>query len=72
MHATATVLHCFHLRCCVLMYCWCCTCAARRTDGALQQLRIKSVADLAKWKYAGWADALVTLAEYEREDMGSR
>jgi hypothetical protein len=43
-----------------------------RTDGALQQLKIKSVGDLAKWKYAAWADALVTLAEYEREDGGSR
>ncbi|WIA18329.1 hypothetical protein OEZ85_009794 [Tetradesmus obliquus] len=42
------------------------------TDGALAKLKIKSVGDLAKWKYASWADALVTLAEYEREDMSSR
>lgn len=47
-------------------------CAACRTDGALAKLKIKSVGDLAKWKYASWADALVTLAEYEREDMSSR
>jgi hypothetical protein len=51
---------------------WCRFCAACRTDGALQQLKIKNVSDLAKWKYAGWADALVTLAEYEREDVSSR
>jgi hypothetical protein len=70
MHAIATVLQCFVLhtwRGSVLFLS-----AACRTDGALQKLRIASVGDLAKWKYAGWADALVTLAEFEREDMSSR
>lgn len=46
-------------------------CAAR-TDSALQELGIKSVSDLAKWKFAAWAQALTTLAAYERLDGGSR
>jgi hypothetical protein len=37
----------------------------------LGELGISSVADLAGWKYAAWADALVTLAEFEREDFSS-
>jgi hypothetical protein len=70
LRVIGTVLQCYLLR--KYRDDECCSCAACRTDGALQQLKIKSVNDLAKWKYAGWADALVTLAEYEREDMSSR
>jgi hypothetical protein len=43
-----------------------------RTDGALSELGIKSVSDLAKWKYAKWAQALTVLAAYERVEGGSR
>lgn len=46
--------------------------ALHRTDGALQDLGIKSVSDLAKWKYAKWAHALTVLAAYERVEGGSR
>jgi hypothetical protein len=45
--------------------------AAARADEVLGELGVKSVADLAGWKYAAWADALVTLAEYERADFSS-
>lgn len=55
--------------CCTLV---CPALCAARTDSALQELGIKSVSDLAKWKFAAWAHALTTLAAYERLDSGSR
>lgn len=42
-----------------------------KSDEVLGELGIRSVQDLADWKYAAWADALVTLAEYERADFSS-
>jgi uncharacterized membrane protein len=45
--------------------------AAARADEVLGELGIKSVQDLADWKYAAWADALVTLSEYENADFSS-
>lgn len=42
-----------------------------RSDAALADLNIKTVEDLGSWKYAAWADALVTLAEYENADFSS-
>lgn len=42
-----------------------------RSDAALADLGIKTVEDLGNWKYAAWADALVTLAEYENVDFSS-
>lgn len=42
------------------------------TDTTLEKLRIKSVKDLSKWKFARWAEALVIAAEFENEDSGSR
>jgi hypothetical protein len=42
------------------------------TDGALAELKIHSVADLSKYKYCAWAQALTVLAAYERADDGSR
>ena len=36
-----------------------------RHDEILGQLGIKSIADLAKWKYARHAQAIATLAEHE-------
>lgn len=41
-------------------------------DDALKKLRVKTIKDLAKWKFALWAEAIHTLAAYEREDGGSR
>ena len=38
----------------------------------LAALKIKSVGDLAKWKYAVWADALVAMAAAENAEGGSR
>lgn len=43
-----------------------------RTDNALKELKVNSVGDLAKFKYAAWADSLTTLAAYERADDSSR
>ncbi|KAF8061893.1 hypothetical protein HT031_004153 [Scenedesmus sp. PABB004] len=42
------------------------------TDGALKELGIKTVGDLAAWRFAAWADAMTTLAAWERDDFGSR
>lgn len=57
-------LRCTSVLACVFVPC--------RTDGALAELGIKSVSDLAKWKYAKWAQALAVLAAYERAEGGSR
>jgi hypothetical protein len=38
----------------------------------LKELKISSVGDLAKWKYAAWAEALTVLAGFERADGSSR
>ena len=43
-----------------------------RSDTVLAALKIKSVGDLAKWKYAVWADALVAMAAAENAEGGSR
>lgn len=43
-----------------------------RTDDTLQKLRIKSIGDLAKFKYARWAEALAIAAEFENKEGGSR
>jgi len=40
-------------------------------DDHLASLRIKSVKDLANWKFPAWAHALVTLAAYENADHSS-
>jgi hypothetical protein len=45
--------------------------AAARADAVLAELGIKNVQDLADWKYAAWADALVTLSDYENADFSS-
>eukprot|EP00775_Hariotina_reticulata_P003962 gene3962-4215_t len=42
------------------------------TDTALQALGIKTVGQLAKWKYAAWSEALTQLAAFERRDFDSR
>ncbi|KAI8463174.1 MAG: hypothetical protein J3K34DRAFT_444916 [Monoraphidium minutum] len=41
------------------------------TEAAFSQLRIHTIADLASWKYARWAEALVEAAEFENETGGS-
>jgi len=43
---------------------------AKWADDVLKS--VKSIKDLAKWKYAVWADALVVLAAYENPDFSSR
>jgi len=40
-------------------------------DEHLAPLHLKKIADLAKWKYALWAESLVTLAAFESEDGSS-
>lgn len=40
-----------------------------RSDATLKELRVKSIGDLAKWKYAQWAEALVAAADYEADDF---
>eukprot|EP01003_Olkasia_polycarbonata_P006254 NODE_650_length_763_cov_51.911765_g585_i0.p1 GENE.NODE_650_length_763_cov_51.911765_g585_i0~~NODE_650_length_763_cov_51.911765_g585_i0.p1 ORF type:complete len:167 (-),score=39.02 NODE_650_length_763_cov_51.911765_g585_i0:224-724(-) len=40
-------------------------------DSTLADLGIKSVGDLANWKYARWAESLVVLAKYESLDHSS-
>jgi len=40
-------------------------------DDHLASLRIKTVKDLANWKFPAWAHALVTLAAYESSDHSS-
>ncbi|KAF6264790.1 hypothetical protein COO60DRAFT_1634150 [Scenedesmus sp. NREL 46B-D3] len=41
-----------------------------KSDEAMGELGIKSVQDLAR-KYAAWADALLTLAEFEKPNFSS-
>lgn len=42
------------------------------TDTTLAALKIKTIKDLAKWKFARWAEALAIAAEFENPDGGSR
>ncbi|KAF6255269.1 hypothetical protein COO60DRAFT_235452 [Scenedesmus sp. NREL 46B-D3] len=42
-----------------------------KSDEAMGELGIKSVQKLASWKYAAWADALLTLAEFEKPTISS-
>ncbi|KAI8464126.1 MAG: hypothetical protein J3K34DRAFT_126978 [Monoraphidium minutum] len=42
------------------------------TDETLAALRVKNIRDLAQWKYALWAEALTTAAEFENADGSSR
>eukprot|EP00878_Enallax_costatus_P041530 GHUV01048336.1.p2 GENE.GHUV01048336.1~~GHUV01048336.1.p2 ORF type:complete len:189 (+),score=58.83 GHUV01048336.1:420-986(+) len=44
---------------------------AAKADEALSQLGIKTIADLANWKYAAWSESLAVLAEYESVDFSS-
>ena len=41
------------------------------TDSTLAKLRVKTVGDLAKWKFVLWAQALVELAQFESPDHSS-
>lgn len=41
------------------------------TDSTFAKLNIKTVADLANWKYVTWAQAIVTLAQFESPDHSS-
>jgi hypothetical protein len=41
-------------------------------DETLKALGVKSVGDLGKWKYAVWADAIATLAQFESAEFESR
>ena len=43
-----------------------------RSDSTLAKLRIKSIKDLSKWKFARWAEALSAAAEFENDEQGSR
>jgi predicted RecB family nuclease len=38
---------------------------------ALEPLGVRTVADLAKWKYATWAEAITLLSKYENADFSS-
>ncbi len=39
---------------------------------ALEPLGVRSISDLAAWKYAAWAGAITTLSKYENADFSSR
>ncbi|KIZ01039.1 hypothetical protein MNEG_6924 [Monoraphidium neglectum] len=45
---------------------------AQWSDTTLAQLRIKTIKDLAQWKFARWAEALTIAAEFENPEGGSR
>jgi hypothetical protein len=38
----------------------------------LERLGVRTVADLGAWKYANWAEDIVTLSKFENEDESSR
>jgi len=40
-------------------------------DSTLSPLGVKTINDLARWKFAEWASALVELAQYENADFSS-
>lgn len=40
-----------------------------RADAVLADLRVKTIGDLAAWKFAVWAEALVAAAEWEASDF---
>lgn len=42
------------------------------TDGVLEGLRVKTIGDLASWKYAAWAEAIAQAAELESEDFSHK
>jgi len=44
---------------------------AEWTDGTLKELHVRSIKDLAHWKYCLWAEAIVTFAKYEALDDSS-
>jgi len=44
---------------------------AEWADNTLAPLHVKTINDLARWKYAEWASALVELAKYENADFSS-
>lgn len=44
---------------------------ASSADEHLAPLKLRKIEDLANWKYGQWADALVTLAQYESADGSS-
>lgn len=46
-----------------------CLIRTRRADSVLADLRVKTIGDLAAWKYAVWAEALVAAAEWEAADF---
>jgi hypothetical protein len=41
-------------------------------DTTLAPLHVKTISDLARWKYAEWASALVELSKYENADFSSQ
>lgn len=41
------------------------------SDGTLSKLYVKTVSDLAAWKFVRWAQALVELAKFESPDHSS-
>ena len=41
-------------------------------DSVLKPLHVKTVGDLANWKYCRWSEALVTLSKFENADHSSR
>ncbi len=43
----------------------------RRTDTTLAKFKVKTIRDLATFKFARWAEALVAAAEFENKKGGS-
>ena len=43
-----------------------------RATAVLAPLGVHTVQDLGAWKYAVWAEAILTLAKYENADFTSR
>ena len=39
---------------------------------ALEPFGVRTVTDLATWKYANWAEAITLLSKYENADFSSR